>query len=299
MSSQDLHQVILRWCVFDAFRPLILSPHKYRPHTDANEVIVTGTFDQASPPARPYYFSLCFLFIFLMPSITTGLSLRLPSFIFSSAPHLCIQWSSSIRLTRKPDGFEAPVLIPWQDKIAYKFIVDGRWMTNDTEPTEIDHGFVNNVYTAPQKPSSPAPQFDGTPLSHRSESEVESEHAEKVPVDADKPVANGSALDEPQVTPTAEPVPEEPSPLIEGAKAVITTPTVEAAHVAVAQVAPDPERASEEVRLNPDLSRLLDLMIKTFSIKHSSSHPSPKLPSPRNPSPLLKLKCQRRLRRRQ
>lgn len=182
-----------------------------------------------------------------MPSITTGLSLRLPSFIFSSAPHLCIQWSSSIRLTRKPDGFEAPVLIPWKDKIAYKFIVDGRWMTNDKEPTEVDHGFVNNVYTAPQKPPSP-PQLD-TPLSHRSESEVEHADAEKVPVDADKPVANGSAI------PTARPR-EEPSSLIEGegAKAVITpAPTVEAAHVAVAQVAPDPdlqevERTSDEVR---------------------------------------------------
>lgn len=198
-----------------------------------------------------------------MPSLTTGLSLRLPSFIFSSAPHLCIQWSSSVRLTRKPDGFEAPVLIPWKDKIAYKFIVDGRWMTNDTEPTEIDHGFVNNVYTAPPKPPSLAPHLDSTPPSHRSESEVESEHAEKVPVDADKPVANGSALDEPHEVPTpiVEPSPEEPStipkPEPEEAKAVIT-PTVEAAHVAFAQVALDPqevERASDEVRLNPDLSK--------------------------------------------
>lgn len=197
MSSQDLHQVILRW-----------------PHTDANEVIVTGTFDQ---------------------------------------------WSSSVRLTRKHDGFEAPVLIPWQDKIAYKFIVDGRWMTNDTEPTEIDHGFVNNVYTAPPTPPSPAPpHLDSTP-SHRSGSDVESEHAEKekVPVDADKPVANGSALalDEPHEVPTPAPAPEEPSTLTEteGAKAVIT-PTIEAAHVAVAQVAPDPqevERASEEITLEP------------------------------------------------
>lgn len=195
MASQDLHQVILRW-----------------PHTDANEVIVTGTFDQ---------------------------------------------WSLSVRLTRKPDGFEAPVLIPWKDKIAYKFIVDGRWMTNDTEPTEIDHGFVNNVYTAPPKPPSPAPHLDSTLPSHRSESEVESEHAEKVPVDADKPVANGSALDEPQVpTPIVEPSPEEPStiPEPEEAKAVIT-PTVEVAHVAFAQVVPDPqevEGASDEIQLSPE-----------------------------------------------
>jgi hypothetical protein len=288
--------------VFDAFRPLIPPPHKYRPHIDANEVIVTGTFDQASPPAAPYYFfSSSFLFILLMPSITTGLSLRLPSFIFSSAPHLCIQWSSSIRLTRKPDGFEAPILIPWQDKIAYKFIVDGRWMTNDAEPTEIDHGFINNVYTAPQKPPLPAHQLDLP--SHRPEPEVQSERAEKVPEDADKPVSNGSALDEPQsheVTPAVEPAPEEPSSLIEGVKAVITpTSSVEAAHVTAAQVAPDPqevERAPEEVRVNSDL--LKPDLIEASSIKYSS-HPNLKLSSPRNPSPLIKLKCRRRLRRRQ
>lgn len=95
-----------------------------------------------------------------MPAITTGLSLRLPSFISSwttSSPtsYLCLQWSSSIRLARKASGFEAPVRIPWQDKICYKFIVDGRWVTNDAEPTESEGGFVNNVYTAPSKPAPP------------------------------------------------------------------------------------------------------------------------------------------------
>ena len=217
-----------------------------------------------------------------MPSLTTGLSLRLPSFIFFSAPHLCIQWSLSVRLTRKPNGFEAPVLIPWKDKIAYKFIVDGRWMTNDTEPTEIDHGFVNNVYTAPPKPPSPAPHLDSTPPSHRSESEVQAEHAEKVPVDADKPVANGSALDEPHEVPTpiVEPSPEEPSAIPEEAKADIT-PTVEAAHVAFAQVAPDPqgvERASDEVRLNPDLSKLDKNIFDQIQLS-----PEPEPQAPREP----------------
>jgi hypothetical protein len=191
-----------------------------------------------------------------MPGITTGLSIRLPSFLFSSAPHLCIQWSSSLRLTRKPDGFEAPVLIPWQDKIAYKFIVDGRWVTNDTEPTEIDHGFVNNVYTAPPKPPTQEPEPPTAPPSYHSEPEVEPEHAEKVPVNADKPVANGSALDEPHeaAIPIAERATEDLSTLTEGVKVVIT-PAVEAVqHVAVVQVVPGPqevERASEEVRLNP------------------------------------------------
>ena len=119
-----------------------------------------------------------------MPGIATGLSLRLPSFLFSSASHLCIQWSSSLRLTRKTDGFEAPpVYIPWRSKIQYKFIVDGRWMTND-EPTEVDHGFVCNVYTAPAKPVLPEPE-PSAPLSYHSEMEVEV---------ADKPTTNGSAF---------------------------------------------------------------------------------------------------------
>jgi hypothetical protein len=38
-----------------------------------------------------------------------GILLRLlPSFRFPSAPHSCPQWADSLRLTRKPDGFEAP-----------------------------------------------------------------------------------------------------------------------------------------------------------------------------------------------
>jgi hypothetical protein len=43
-----------------------------------------------------------------MPSIATGISLRLPSCLFPSSPHLCLQWASSLRLTRQSDGFEAP-----------------------------------------------------------------------------------------------------------------------------------------------------------------------------------------------
>ncbi|KAI9510991.1 hypothetical protein F5148DRAFT_474272 [Russula earlei] len=192
--SQDLHQVILRW-----------------PHTDANEVIVTGTFDQ---------------------------------------------WSSSLRLARKPDGFETPISIPWNDKIAYKFIVDGRWMTNDTEPTEIDHGFVNNVYSAPSKPAPPEPKHV-TILP--SEPQGEPDHAEKLPAQDDKLVANGYALDEPHNVPTAaaEPAPEGPSTLAEDIKAGVA-PAAEALHGAVAQVGPDSqqvEKASDEVAPEYQASR--------------------------------------------
>ena len=209
-----------------------------------------------------------------MPAITTGFSLRLPSFLFPSSPHLCIQWSSSLRLTRKPDGFEAPIFIPWQDKIAYKFIVDGRWMSNNTEPTEIDHGYVNNVYTAPPKPPPQEPKPIPPQPSYPPESQVELGHAEKLP---EEHVANGFTLDEPHDAPTsaAEPEPEMP---IEEVKAVVT-PVVEGA---VAQVAPDPEeveKASDEVRSNPHFLKKLDHILTMDNRLRPRSNP------PRNPPP--------------
>ncbi|KAI9455779.1 hypothetical protein BJY52DRAFT_1278563, partial [Lactarius psammicola] len=81
-------------------------------------------------------------------------------------------------------------------------------MTNDAEPTEVDHGFVNNVYTAPPKPVLPEPEPSTAPPSYHSESEVEHEPVDKV---ADRPTTNGTALhvvrDIP--TPTADAAPEQ------------------------------------------------------------------------------------------
>ncbi|KAH9068284.1 hypothetical protein EDB83DRAFT_644813 [Lactarius deliciosus] len=198
-----------------------------------------------------------------MPGITTGLSLRLPSFLFSSAPpHLCLQWKTSLHLTRKPDGFEAPpIYVPWRNKFAYKFVVDGRWVTNDAEPTEVaPGGFVNNVYTAPPKPVLPEPEPSTAPPSYHSESEVEHEPAEKV---ADKPTANGTVLhvvrDTPTPTPDAAPeqhprVPDVESDVIvdSAPEAVQETvvPVVEAAQAAFSQIAPAPikvEKAADEI----------------------------------------------------
>jgi Glycogen recognition site of AMP-activated protein kinase len=194
-----------------------------------------------------------------MPAITTGFSLRLPSCIFSSAPHLCIQWSSSLHLARKPDGFEAPVFIPWKDKIAYKFIVDGRWMTNDTEPTEIDHGFVNNVYTAPPKPALPEPEQANDPPSYHIGSEAEPEHAEKVPEHADKPPMNGSAIDEHHEAPepTVDSTSEQANTVDEEVKVAVAV--VELVEDAAPQVAPGPqevEEATDEVCVDPSTFKL-------------------------------------------
>ncbi|KAF8901632.1 immunoglobulin E-set, partial [Gymnopilus junonius] len=62
-------------------------------------------------------------------------------------------WSASTPLTRTQSGFEGTTKIPWGQKIKYKFVVDGRWVTHEDQPTETDPGgFVNNVFTAPTKP---------------------------------------------------------------------------------------------------------------------------------------------------
>ena len=48
------------------------------------------------------------------------------------------------------------IQIPWEQKVKYKFIVDGEWRLHDDQPTEVDPGgFVNNIYTAPAKPVIP------------------------------------------------------------------------------------------------------------------------------------------------
>ncbi|KAF9263670.1 hypothetical protein L218DRAFT_1033965 [Marasmius fiardii PR-910] len=61
-------------------------------------------------------------------------------------------WSKSIRLDKQNASFKGTVKVPWNQKVAYKFIVDGEWRVNDREPTEKDPaGNLNNVYVAPEK----------------------------------------------------------------------------------------------------------------------------------------------------
>lgn len=59
-------------------------------------------------------------------------------------------------MTRYEYGFQSTVKIPWGERVAYKFIVDGRWTTTDTQPTELDPiGNINNVYNSPARPVQP------------------------------------------------------------------------------------------------------------------------------------------------
>lgn len=42
--------------------------------------------------------------------------------------------------------------VPWGQKVAYKFIVDGRWRCRDDLPQEDDgHGNMNNILRTPEK----------------------------------------------------------------------------------------------------------------------------------------------------
>ncbi|KAH7888055.1 hypothetical protein F5I97DRAFT_943890 [Phlebopus sp. FC_14] len=66
------------------------------------------------------------------------------------------QWSSSIHLAKGDAGFSGIVKIPWDEKIVYKYIVDGYWRCRDDRPSENDgNGNVNNVMHFPPKPEPP------------------------------------------------------------------------------------------------------------------------------------------------
>ena len=63
-----------------------------------------------------------------------------------------------MHLVKVPAGFEGVTQIPWGQKIKYKFIVDGEWLIHEDQPTEVDPGgFINNIYTAPAKPTTSLP----------------------------------------------------------------------------------------------------------------------------------------------
>ena len=70
--------------------------------------------------------------------------------------------------------------------MAYELIVDGRWMTNDAKPTEVDRYF-KNVYNAPPKSVLPWPEPSTAP-SYHSEPDMEREAA------SDEPATNGTSM---------------------------------------------------------------------------------------------------------
>lgn len=83
-------------------------------------------------------------------SMRSVLNLAVPSSPVAS----CNKWAASMRLMKIQTGFEGVIQIPWEQKIKYKFVVDGKWLLLEDQPTEVDPGgYVNNTYTAPAKPA--------------------------------------------------------------------------------------------------------------------------------------------------
>ncbi|KAK0191297.1 hypothetical protein F5146DRAFT_594575 [Armillaria mellea] len=83
------------------------------------------------------------------------------------------QWSSSIHLAKDGAGFKGSAQIPWDEKIAYKFIVDGEWSIAPSQPTETDSsGNVNNIYIAPSKPLPPTTTMSEKPVDKQEEVEA-------------------------------------------------------------------------------------------------------------------------------
>jgi len=64
------------------------------------------------------------------------------------------KWSSKRKLTKTATGFVGTIKIPWNEKILYKYIVDGDWALVYGRPVEVESGtgFINHVYIAPPKP---------------------------------------------------------------------------------------------------------------------------------------------------
>jgi len=74
-------------------------------------------------------------------------------------------WSCSIHLPKGASGFAQRISVPWNQKVPYKFIVDGRWVTRDDRPTELDGaGNLNNVLFTPSKPTTSTIDYPPIPV---------------------------------------------------------------------------------------------------------------------------------------
>jgi Glycogen recognition site of AMP-activated protein kinase len=55
-------------------------------------------------------------------------------------------WKEEIELNKKEDGsFERQIPLPENKRVHFKYIVDGNWVTKESDPTVNDDGNVNNT----------------------------------------------------------------------------------------------------------------------------------------------------------
>ncbi|KAF5393711.1 hypothetical protein D9757_000303 [Collybiopsis confluens] len=84
------------------------------------------------------------------------------------------QWAKSLRLVKEEDGYRGKIEVKWGEKILYKYIVDGEWVPDIQQPTEVDSaGNTNNVFIAPTKPAR-ASHANGNGIINESKPTLES-----------------------------------------------------------------------------------------------------------------------------
>ncbi|KAI9778461.1 MAG: hypothetical protein M1839_008107 [Geoglossum umbratile] len=54
-------------------------------------------------------------------------------------------WKKTVRLEKKGDVFEKSVDLPLNERILYKFYIDGDWKTDPTAPEVTEDGYTNNI----------------------------------------------------------------------------------------------------------------------------------------------------------
>ncbi|EKM59599.1 carbohydrate-binding module family 48 protein, partial [Phanerochaete carnosa HHB-10118-sp] len=158
-------------------------------------------------------------------------------------------WSCSRHLSRTDSGrFEGAVPVPWGRKVAYKYVVDGRWTTTDDQPTEWDpQGFVNNVYSAPARPATPQPPApEPEPIAGPQPAGYVSGAISTV---KDAAAAMVEAI-APGTTETTQPThaiaaDESEGVALETARAAHEEPAAEVAESAPSEAAPEPEAQTE------------------------------------------------------
>ncbi|KAJ2915039.1 hypothetical protein MD484_g5391, partial [Candolleomyces efflorescens] len=129
-------------------------------------------------------------------------------------------WSCSTRLIKTDSGFVGSVNVPWAEKIKYKFIVDGQWLTQAGQPTEMDPGgYINNIYLTPPKPLAAAPE--PIKLNSYGFASVQTESVEATQEKEESPVPA------PEPEKPVEVVEESPAPKVEEEKVVAKSGTIE------------------------------------------------------------------------
>ncbi|WVR05615.1 hypothetical protein IAU60_002637 [Kwoniella sp. DSM 27419] len=119
-------------------------------------------------------------------------------------------WSATATpLHKQADGtFAADVSLPWGEKQAFKYVVDGEWKVREDEAKEWDAaGNMNNVYTAPPAPVS-EPKSHAEPTGGVAAAAASHGHSSKPSTDASAPAsASGVSPSEPSPTVVAKETP--------------------------------------------------------------------------------------------